>query len=176
MLWEAEQTCLVDFPLLKNQHAFRKNHSCDIALSRVVNEIEKSILNNHYSLGIFLDIQGAFDNITNKAIEASMIKHGFPPDMIYWYCNYIQQRSCINKIGTATLTRYLNKGTPQGGVFSPIAWNLAFDDFLYSFDEDPSLAIGFADDGSILTSGPDPETLTHLAQSALLKATHWSSL
>ena len=61
-------------------------------------------------------------------------------------------------------------------MYSPIAWNLAFDDFLYSFEGDPSLAIGFADDGSILASGPDPETLTHLAQSALLKATQWSSL
>jgi hypothetical protein len=61
-------------------------------------------------------------------------------------------------------------------VFSPIAWNLAIDDFLYSFDKDPSISIGFADDGTLLTSGLDPETLTHLAQSALRKATHWSSL
>ncbi len=53
---------------------------------------------------------------------------------------------------------------------------VALGDFLSSFDDDPSLALGFAEDGSILTSGPDPETLTHLAQSALLKALFWSSL
>jgi hypothetical protein len=81
-----------------------------------------------------------------------------------------------NKKGTATLIIYLPKGTPQGVVFILIAWNLAFDDFLYTFDEDPSLTIGFEDDGALLTFGLDPKTLTHLAQSALLKTTCWSSL
>ena len=79
MLWEAEQTCLITSPMHDNQHAFRKNHSCDIALSRVVGHIEKSILNGHYTLGVFLDIQGAFDNITIDSLESGMKAHGFPP-------------------------------------------------------------------------------------------------
>jgi hypothetical protein len=43
-------------------------------------------------------------------------------------------------------------------VFSPIAWNLAFDDFLFIFDEGPSLAICFSDDGYLLITDPDPIT------------------
>jgi hypothetical protein len=54
MLWQANVTCLKDFPLHNNQHAFRQNHSCDVALSRVVNEIEKSIINHSFTLGSFL--------------------------------------------------------------------------------------------------------------------------
>ncbi len=61
-------------------------------------------------------------------------------------------------------------------MFHPIAWNLAFDDLLYFVDDNPSLSIGFTNDGTLLTSSPDPKTLTHLAQSAVLKATLWSSL
>ena len=115
MLWEAEQTCLLNFPMHKNQHAFRKNHSCDVAFSRVVGHIEKSILNGQYTLGVFLDIQGAFDNITIQSLESGMVSHGFPPQMTQWYINYMKTRSCQTTLFDTTITRFLDKGTPQGG-------------------------------------------------------------
>ena len=173
MLWEAEQSCLLTSPMHDNQHAFRKDHSCDIALSRVVGHIEKSILNGHYTLGVFLDIQGAFDNITIDSLESGMRAHGFPEQMITWYINYMKTRSCQSTLFDSTIVRFLNKGTPQGGVFSPIAWNLAFDSLLKLFDRSNVLIIGFADDGTILISGPDPTTLVHIAQEALNKISRW---
>ena len=115
MLWEAEQTCLVTSPMHENQHAFRKNHSCDIALSRVVGHIEKSILNGHYTLGVFLDIQGAFDNITIDSLESGMKAHGFPSHMTNWYINYMKTRSCQSTLFDSTIVRFLTKGTPKGG-------------------------------------------------------------
>jgi hypothetical protein len=75
-----------------------------------------------------------------------MIKHGFPPNMMTGYTNYIKNKSCYTQLGNASLVIYLHKGTPQGGVFSPVAWNLAFNDLLSALDGDPTLAIGFADD------------------------------
>jgi ribonuclease HI len=173
MLWEAEQTCLVTSPMHENQHAFRKNHSCDIALSRVVGHIEKSILNGHYTLGVFLDIQGAFDNITIDSLESGMKAHGFPSHMTNWYINYMKTRSCQSTLFDSTIVRFLTKGTPQGGVFSPVAWNLAFDSLLKLFDRSNVLIIGFADDGTILISGPDPTTLVFIAQEALAKISRW---
>jgi hypothetical protein len=125
---------------------------------------------------VFLDIKGAFDNISIRAVTAGMVKHGFPPNMITWYTNYINNRSCYTKLGNVSLTTYLHQGTPQGGVFSPIAWNLAFDDFLSAFDNGPTLAIGFADDGSLLISGPDPYTLANIAQTSINTAVAWGKL
>lgn len=87
MLWEAEQTCLVDSHMHTNQHAFHKNHSRNIALSRVVGHIDKSILNGHFTLGIFLDIQGTFDNITVESLENGMKTHEFMTQIINWYIN-----------------------------------------------------------------------------------------
>jgi ribonuclease HI len=176
MLWEAEQTCLIEFPMHKNQHAFRKNHSCDVALSKAVGYIEKSILNGQFTLGVFLDIQGAFDNISLKSIEDGMKSHGFPDQMTQWYINYMKTRSCQSTLFDVTVARFLSKGTPQGGVFSPIAWNLAFDSLLKLFDGTEVYIIGFADDGLILLSGPDPHTLVNLAQDALNKITQWGQL
>jgi hypothetical protein len=125
---------------------------------------------------VFLDIKGAFDNISTRAVTVGMIKHGFPLNMINWYTNYIKNRSCYTKLGNKSLTTYLHKGIPQGGVFSPIAWNLAFDDLLSAFENDPTLAIGFADDGSLLISGPDPYTLVNIAQTSINTAVAWGKL
>jgi hypothetical protein len=110
MLWQTYENSLEDF---KNQHAFIQNHSCEITLSRVVNDIEKSITNYSFTFGVFLDIQGAFDNITTQAITAGMIKHGFLPKMITWYTNNIKNRSCFTKLGNAYIVIYLHKGTSQ---------------------------------------------------------------
>jgi hypothetical protein len=96
--------------------------------------------------------------------------------MITWYTNYIKHRSCYTKLGKKSLTTYLHKGTPQGGVFSPKAWNLAFDHLLSFFDNNPTLAIVFADDGSLLVSGPDPHTLAIIAQTSINKAVAWGKL
>lgn len=43
--------------------------------------IEKAMVNDDYALGVFLDIQGAFDNV-----------QPLPEPMIRWYSNYLHFR------------------------------------------------------------------------------------
>ena len=74
--------------------------------------------------------------------------------------------------GTRSIKR-IKKGTPQGGVLSPLIWNLAFDDLLSQFDEGPVHIKGFADDAALLICDPDPYTLVQLMQRAINKANAW---
>ncbi len=76
-----------------NQHAFRKGSSCDSALSSMVNEIERPILNNQYALAIFLDIAGAFDNLNPMSCIRGMQQKGIPPRIADWYGHYLQKRT-----------------------------------------------------------------------------------
>ncbi len=62
-----------------NLHAFCKGSSCDSALSDMVDEIESSLLRNQYALGIFPDIQGAFDNLSSMASIEGMRHTSLPP-------------------------------------------------------------------------------------------------
>jgi hypothetical protein len=55
--------------LHNNQHAFRQGRSTDSALSKTVDTIEKAIFQGQHSLAVFLDIEGAFDNLAHKAVE-----------------------------------------------------------------------------------------------------------
>ena len=43
VLWQMEDTSLKDYPIHKNQHAFRKGHSAEITISKLVSKIEKAI-------------------------------------------------------------------------------------------------------------------------------------
>ena len=55
---EKEQVPTVMKPLHRNQHAFKKGYSTDLALSSTVNYIERALL---YTVGTFLDIKGTYD-------------------------------------------------------------------------------------------------------------------
>jgi len=72
--------------------------------------------------------------------------------------------------------RKVKTGTPQGGVLSPILWNLAFDELLDRIDpRGPVKAIGFADDLVLLAGGLDPNTLMDLLQPVINMVAKWGS-
>ena len=83
---------LEDHPIHKNQHGFQRGLSTETAISKTVN-IEKHINSGREVLGVFLDIQAAFDTICRKHIKASLLKHGADPDLAEFYDNYITQTS-----------------------------------------------------------------------------------
>ena len=173
VLIHVEQDFLSQHPLHKNQHAFRKGSSCDSALSDFVNKVEKGIKRGRYVIGVFLDIQGAFDNLDPEAALKGMSDKGIPGKIINWYGHYLRGRTVNIEYKGLKKTRFLTRGTPQGGVFSPLAWNLGFDSLLKLFDDDVVEAIGFADDCALLIEGIDPMTLRSIAIRAMKKAFDW---
>ena len=56
----------------------------------------------------------------------------------------------------------LTRGTPQGGVLSPVIWNLAFEEFIELFKRGPVEANVFADDAALVVVGPDRNVLVDL--------------
>ena len=45
------------------QSAYRKNHSCETAIFKIVNDIQEEIFNNRLALLVMLDLSAAFDTI-----------------------------------------------------------------------------------------------------------------
>ncbi len=65
------------------------------------------------------------------------------------------------------------RGSPQGGVLSPIIWNLITDMILSEFKSGPVKALGYADDILLYTSGSDEILLGEILQPALNKVLKW---
>ena len=151
--WEMENTALKSHPFHRHQHGFRRGFGTDTALSEVVNFVEQGILKNKRVLAVFLDIKGAFDNASSEAIRKAMEDHGYPRVISSWYYNFLKSRVNFTSRGSIMILRLVFSGTPQGGVLSPIVWNLIYDAALVIMNRAPTLGVGFADDGTVLIAG-----------------------
>ena len=82
VLWHLEENVLSINQLSPDQHAFRKNFSCETALSDFTDDVESSIMRGQYAIGCFLDVQGAFDMVDHNAAIKAMVAKNFPKDII----------------------------------------------------------------------------------------------
>jgi len=142
----------IPLPLHK-QHAFTPNFSTDSALSSVLNIIESSLASNHFAYGVLMDISGAFDRVSFDAIKKSMSDQNLPHDITNWYCNLLNYRFVKAESKGCKVFCSPTAGTPQGGVLSPLIWNLVLNSFLTSNINPHVQKIGFADDIILLTRG-----------------------
>jgi ribonuclease HI len=175
LLWELEGTYLQLEPLNRNQHAFRAGHSTDSALSEAVDTIEQAITRNEYAMGSFMDIDGAFDNLDPAAVIEGLERKGLPPSILAWFNHYLRNRTVTVTIKGVSATRMLHRGTPQGGVLSPLLWNVAFERLLEMFNQGPVRAIGFADDLLLLVRGIHLASMRDQMQRAIIKADKWAA-
>ena len=91
-----------------------------------------------------------------------------------WYGYYLKNRNVSMSLGNKTVQRSITRGTPQGGILSPLMWNLLFDVLLTRLQGLSAVKpYGYADDGMFLVSGICPETLVDLAQPAIDCAVAW---
>ena len=177
LLWHMQKTNFVDRPLSANQHAFRKGRSTESALTIFVEYAERALIKHEFMLGIFLDIQGAFDNVTIRGMIEGLRAKGVDEQTIVWYEAYLLTRTITAEHKGVSISKAPVQGTPQGGVLSPIMWNVAFESFieLYPDEEDVKITV-FADDGSLCVSGPDPVHLVNVMQRAVNRAIAWGNV
>ncbi len=78
ILWHLELDLKVPAKLTKNQHGFKKGKSTESALHTLTRRIEDAIATGNYSLGVFLDIEQAFDAVSFKAIKEALLAANIP--------------------------------------------------------------------------------------------------
>lgn len=85
-------------------------------------------------------------------------------------------RNRIIYTSTHNLSRKAERGCPQGGVLSPLLWNLVVDELLSRLRSAlPQVySCGFADDLGAISRGPDLGIVTGLAQRSLDIMQRWS--
>jgi hypothetical protein len=75
---------LVLSPLHPNQHAYQAGKSTETALHQLVVRVDKTLDQRHTALGVFLDIEEAFNNILYDSISAALVRHGVSPTIRRW--------------------------------------------------------------------------------------------
>lgn len=172
VLWEIEENTLSKNPLSKDQHAFVRSRNTDTILSAQIDDIERAILRNQIGLAVFCDIMGAFDSIKISSAIKAMEEKNFPPKLIRWFKQYLENRYAETSLQGETVRKKLIKGCQQGSCTGPLIWNLIMDSFL-SLHKGAVLSRGFADDGILLILGLSPIAMVDLMQVAINKTVQW---
>ena len=160
--------------LSASQHAYMKGRSTETALHKLVGCVEKSIEAQEYTLAAFLDIEGAFNNITSDSIIKALRGINVEESIIRWIGKMLTSRAVNANIAGSSLRRSVTRGTPQGGVISPLLWLLVVDGLLKRLERNGVTVIGYADDIAILVNGKFPSILSELLERSLTTVKNWT--
>ena len=171
-VWKMEEGMT---PIHKSQHGFQRGKSTESALSKTVNVIEKYMSQGKHCIGVFLDIQGAFDTIQPNYIRTKLLEHGGNENMVNWYYNYLTHRNLKTTVGGYSGEVTINIGFPQGGVCSAKFWIIAFNNAEEIINQWGVVGQGFADDLSMIHGGKDLNHITNKLQILLNQLQKWGS-
>jgi hypothetical protein len=144
---------LVEKPLHQNQFAYRAGMSTGTALFQVTHRLEKSLNHKEIALGAFIDTEGAFDNTSFRAITMAVREQGVEETCCRWISSMLKNRLVHTTLTGCSLTPKVVGGCPQGGVLSPLLWNLVADRLLTITNDLGYKTYGYADDIVIIIQG-----------------------
>lgn len=155
------------------QFGFRSSKSCIDNVVILCNNIHSAFINS-YTIGVFLDISGAFDNIIPSILIKELELIGLPAKLRRFYENLIFFRDIyMVKEGNINETPDKScKGTPQGSATSPILFNI----YLRSIQKCVLKGVQmlqYADDLVVFVSGRDLDQIVHLLQTSICRINNY---
>jgi len=158
---------LVLWPLHPDQHAYQAGKSVETALHQNVVRAEKALDQQEIALGIFLDIEGAFDNNSYDSMCSALTRHGVDQTIVRWIRATLEGRLAMAALEDVSRSVAVSRGCPQGGVLSPLLWCLVLNELLIRVNEGSVYAQGYADDICLLAVEKFPNMISGLIQWAL---------
>ncbi|RYE25309.1 MAG: hypothetical protein EOP45_04900 [Sphingobacteriaceae bacterium] len=164
----------VTTPLSDDQHAFREGRSTETALHEIMEDVETTVdKDDEFLMATFLDMEGAFDNLIFEQIEKQLTEKNVNRHIIAWIVNMLRNRHISYEFMNKKFTVKANRGTPQGGVLSPLLWNIVIDSLLRTLKDARIKVIGYADDVTLVVKGKFIDTVADVTQSALKIVEKW---
>ena len=121
-----------------------------------------------------MDIEGAFDNVSFKAIATAIRATKGDPATAQWIINMVTNRYITINHKGATKTIRIKRGCPQGGILSPFLWNLVVDDLLsHTARDTPGYLQAFADDLVSLAEGNDLDVIWDRTRKTINTIERW---
>ena len=164
---------LISRPIHKLQFAYQPGKSTEAVLHHLVSKIENTFDRKEVALGVFLDIEGAFDNTSFTYITQQAEKHGISSSLTRWIGHMLSSREVSARLFDETVTIKTTRGFPQGGCLSPLPWCLVINGLIEKLNSLGSYTQGFADDISLYNSGSCESAVYELTQRSLGVVEEW---
>jgi hypothetical protein len=108
------------------QSAYRKHHSTETALLKVVNDIIEDLDKGSNVALVLLDLSAAFDTIDhNILLKRLSHSYGITDNALSWLRSYLTERKqCVSIDSMTSKDITLEFGVPQGSVLGPKAFSM----------------------------------------------------
>ena len=174
ILWHMQHDLGMDNCLSKKQYGFRRGTSTESALHKVIHNIERRLAKKGFVLGAFLDIEGAFDNLSFSSIKEALHVSPLDSSTASWIFSMVSNRNITFTLKNSQKRIKAERGCPQGGVLSPFLWNLVLDDLLkFSASQIPGYLQAFADDLMSIAEGNDVDVVWQRTQKTIKTIELW---
>ncbi|GBP34307.1 RNA-directed DNA polymerase from mobile element jockey [Eumeta japonica] len=142
----------------QEQFGFRSGHSSTLQLARVLHHMAVEHNRGRRTVGVFLDIEKAFDRVWHSELLYKLIENRIPPALVRTVASFLKDRDFYVTVEDATSDpRPIRAGVPQGSCLSPCLYAVYIDDIptltdqLQHWEENVVLAL-YANDSAYLAS------------------------
>ena len=169
--------CLTNFLdnynlIYKLQSGFRRLHSCQTALTKVVDNWLKALNNNNIVGTVFLDLSKAFDLVNHNILIQKLKCYKFSSSAIAWFESYLNNRlQQVHISGKLSTPKEIKAGVPQGSVLGPLLFLLYVNDLPLTLQF--CILDLFADDATLSSSDSSILNLTNSLNSDLENFMSW---
>ena len=94
-----------------NQFGFRSGYSTSHSLISIVETIRKSLDNNMFGCGVFIDLKKAFDTVNHEILLEKLEHYGIREEALHWFRSYLSNRKqYVHLNGINSVTRNVTCG------------------------------------------------------------------
>ncbi|EYB90916.1 hypothetical protein Y032_0212g2233 [Ancylostoma ceylanicum] len=130
-----------------NQHGFQKGKSTVTAMVKVLNDWTKYLDEGKSVDVVYFDFCKAFDKVSHSKLIHKMQLVGIHPRIVSWIKAFLTDRTYSVRVNSVlSFPRPACSGVPQGGVLSPILFNIYTFDLLSALSDRGIQFSAFADD------------------------------
>jgi ribonuclease HI len=162
-----------------DQFGGRKQRSSIDAAMSLAHEIDKAMNSKQTYSVLFMDVKGAFDNVSKHRPLTTMQELGVPAVVRNWTSHFLSQRStALTFDGLKDEQRAVLTGIPQGSPASPILFLLYIRPLFDAINSRHGAAIwmpSYIDDVALCVSGPTRVANARLLEDAAQTAFSWAA-
>ena len=154
--------------LYNKQFGFKKGHSTNHAIPKLVHDVFRAFDKKEYTLGIFIDLSKAFDTVDHHILLKKLVNYRVKNANIVWFKSYLSNRKqYVSYDGGKTDNKTITCGVLQGSILGPLLFLIYINDLSRASNILDSIL--FADDTNLFNSHGNIKTLFKTVNKELLK-------